>query len=229
MQGEKVTHFEILRRAFYSRLIILTEGDILRQFLSDVIINLPDKLVSFGCAIFLIEKTLPERRLRLSRFSGDFISTNRRSVSIAVLILFCIIVCFTAYKIISIGRIGSAILLGVSALSLFIIVVLLPFFLTSSWHFGPDKRMLRENVHTEKNLCSENVFDDTCKLAILYYIIIYISMPASLLKGPMDTGAGGSMLSDNLTSAISVSVYITAIQFLFVVIGRYFEKSFVRH
>lgn len=227
IHAEKVTHFEILRRAFYSRLSIIATEDILRQFLSDFIINLPDKLVSFGCAIFLIEKTLPERRLRLSKYSDDFISTNRRSVSIVILILFCLTVCYTVYKISDIGRINSAILLGVSALILFVIVVLLPFFLASSWQFGPDKRMLRKNVHTKKNAHSENVFDDTCKLAILYYIIIYISMPASLLKGPNDTDAGGSMLSDNLASAISVSVYITAIQFSFVVIGRYFEKSFV--
>lgn len=211
---------ECIYRAYIQGFI----GDtVITTFIISLLINMPDKLVSFAAAVFIITNTMPRRRVKLYDYRGGILSTNRWSITFIVTITFLVVLCYNFYNVIyfvdystyqNILLNQTAVIAIVLALSIAVILCKSP----NQTVFSTSPSHLESNLHGERNNALEIAFEDACRLAILYYFVMY--MIISFLGNNE-----ANLLSENLTSAISVSVFIALLKYALLICCRMMQKN----
>lgn len=217
------SHYFELECIYRSYIVIFIGDTPATTFLISLIINMPDKLVSFAAAVIIISSAIPTRRLKLYDYRGGILSTNRRTITLFVSGTFVVAIFYNFYNIIHFVSDDTYqnILLNQSlviALVFLISGTVIVFKGSGQNIFSTRPSDLKSNLHVRRNPASELVFEDGCRIAILYYFIMYLIISFAHKNDE-------NLLSENLTSAISVSVFITLIKYVLLLSSRILQRN----
>ncbi len=212
------SHFEHIRCAIADRLKSFTHSGLVIDYILNLIVNFPDKLISIGSAYFIVETSLRRRRLCQKVPSNSFISTNRLPVSLAAIGLF-VLSADIQLSVLRHQHLSHHMQIGRYIYYADVTFVALLFFAAFVWRldFAP-KRNDHILIYTKQNDHSEKVFDDLCKISVICFFLIYVILTFIEPQETMDT-----VLARNLDGALSVFVIITLANYIIIIYGRIFN------